>query len=153
MANIKPVEWTDEMSVGVNVIDEDHKKLLALLNEMEFIIDANVVSNSGAIESVLSELLDYTVYHFDREEILMKACDYPDLLMHQQVHATLIGQVQQLVDKHRQKPHSFDPKALRTFLEYWLLDHILGMDKEYESWMSGKDDIIDKTNKEFEHRS
>ena len=57
----------------------DQKKLLNLLKEMDYIIDADVASNKGAMDPVLSELIDYTAYHFYREENLMEAWSYPDL--------------------------------------------------------------------------
>jgi hemerythrin len=153
MIKFEPTAWTDELSVGVDVIDKDHKKLLSLLNEMNYIIDADVITNKGAIESVLSEIIDYTNYHFDREEMLMAACDYPELESHKQAHETLKGQGQRFMDNFNHDSTSFDPTVVRLFLRNWLVDHIMGMDKDYESWMQDKDDIIEKTNAEFEHKT
>ena len=147
---IDPITWLSEMSVGVEVIDNDHKKLLNLINEMDFIIHADVASKKGAIESVISELIDYTIYHFDREEKLMEACGYPELERHKRVHETLKLQVQTYMDSYQQNPNSFEPKAMRIFLNLWLVDHIMSMDKEYESWMQDKAELIENTNAEFE---
>lgn len=150
MSEFEPTAWTDEMSVGVEAIDKDHKKLLSLLNEMEYIIDADVASKKGAIESVLLELIDYTTYHFNREEILMEACGYPELEIHKRVHETLKGQVQSIMNSFRQKSPSYDPNAIRIFLKDWLVEHILGMDKNYELWMQEQIDVIEKVNTKYE---
>lgn len=138
------------MSVGVDVIDNDHKKLLKLINEMGFIIQANAPSKKGAIESVISELIDYTIYHFHREEKLMEVCGYPDLEKHKRVHETLKKKVQTYLDSYEQKPQSFEPAAIRIFLNLWLVDHIMTMDKDYESWMQNKGELIEQTNTEFD---
>ena len=126
------------MSVGIDAIDSDHKKLLSLLNEMDYIINVDV-SRKGAVKSVLCELIDYTEYHFQREEDLLRACGYPQIDMHHQVHEVLKAQVHHFVDQHRQDPDTLDLETLRYFLELWLLDHIKGMDKDYEDWVKGKE--------------
>jgi hemerythrin len=145
------IAWKIEMSVGVDVIDNDHKKLLNLINEMDYIIQADVASKKGAIESVISELIDYTIYHFDREEKLMEVCSYPELERHKRVHESLKLQVQSYMDSYQRKPQLFEPKAMRIFLNLWLVDHIMSMDKDYESWMQGKTEIIENTNAAFEN--
>ena len=152
MKKFESTTWTDEMSVGVNAIDNDHKKLLSLLNELDHIIFSDEPSNKAAIESVMSELIDYTIYHFDREEALMVVCEYPGFDKHKRAHEALKAQVNSFMDSYKQDPDSFEPKTIRIFLNLWLVDHIMTMDKDYESWMQGKDDIIEKFNTEFEDR-
>lgn len=139
----EPVSWNEEMSVGIDIIDEDHKKLLGLLNEVDNIINAGTSSESESIESILFDLLDYTKNHFKREETLMKACDYPHLSEHKNAHETMLGQVNSYMNSFKAGSPSFNPVALRLFLEAWIVDHILKMDKDYVSWISGKDDIIE----------
>ncbi len=141
------------MSVGVNVIDSDHKKLLSMINELDFIIQAEMTPKKDSIESVISELIDYTIYHFDREEKLMAACAYPELERHKLVHESLKQQVKNYMDSFKHKPESFEPKAMRIFLNLWLVDHIMSMDKDYESWMENKAEIIEQTNTEFEQET
>ncbi len=148
--NNDSIIWKPAMSVGVDVIDNDHKKLLNLINEMDYIIHADVTQKYGAIESVISELIDYTIYHFDREEKLMEVCGYPELEKHKRVHESLKSQVQTYMDSYQRTPQQFKPEAMRIFLNLWLVDHIMSMDKDYESWMQGKNEIIKKTNAEFE---
>ncbi|MFQ5660366.1 MAG: bacteriohemerythrin [Gammaproteobacteria bacterium] len=144
------MEWTDDMSVGVDALDHDHQKLLRLINELDVIIRADVVSKAGAIESVLSELADYVVVHINREETLMAACGYPDLENHRQIHKIFKSEVVRMMDKHRRDPSTINAGASRDFLRDWWIDHIMGMDKQYASWMEGKEAVIEKANAEFE---
>lgn len=144
MRKFEPIVWNAEMSVGVDIIDNDHKKLLSLINEMDHIINADVSVNDGAIASVLSELIDYTKYHFKREEALMEACNYPHIQPHMQVHKILVGQVQSFMDGYLKKDPGFNPKVLRIFMEDWLVDHIMKMDKDFEVYTEGKKEMIEK---------
>ena len=60
------LEWTEELSVGVPSIDEQHKVLIRLLNEL---FDATQAERGQTLlGKVLNELADYTVYHFQYEE-------------------------------------------------------------------------------------
>lgn len=138
MKKFEPVEWNEEMSVGHEDIDNDHRKLLSLINELNYILTADVASKNGAIASVLSELIDYTAYHFQREEDIMEACNYPELQSHRQAHEVFKGQVNSFMDGFKNRYQSFDPMALRFFLQDWLVEHILKMDKQYESWLQNK---------------
>ena len=140
----QPITWNDDMSVGIDIIDNDHKKLLSLVNEMDYILEAGMPVKDSAIASVLSELMDYTRYHFRREEIVMEVCDYPRIQDHKQAHKTLVGQVQSFVDGFNHKHPGFDPKILRFFMEDWLVEHIMKMDKDFAIYTEGKMEIIEK---------
>jgi len=120
-----PLSWSDALSVGVDEIDDDHKKLILLLNRSIELLKGN--GENDEIEAILDELLDYTQYHFQREEKIMEECEYPFLLKHQNVHAMLIKKVQQFIKECKQGTLTSD--ALFEFLGGWLAEHILGMDK------------------------
>ena len=143
-------KWKDSYSVGVKVIDEDHKILLGLLNEVLEINNSETTEEQGAIKSVIYELMSYTEYHFDREELLMEVCGYPGLNNHKRAHGLLKAQVEELIDGYKKNAQSFNSLLLYNFMESWLSEHIATMDKDYESWMQNKNDIIDKANKSFE---
>ena len=76
-----PLQWDDSMSVGVEALDEDHKFLIGLLNQ----VSGAVVSGDPdfmVTRSVLLSLVDYLDFHFKREENVMEAVGYPDLEAH-----------------------------------------------------------------------
>ena len=66
-------EWSDEFSVGVEKIDRDHKRLLALLNELHDALEAG--ERPEVTGKVLDGLVLYVGYHFAHEEALFLRTD------------------------------------------------------------------------------
>jgi len=112
------------MSIGHPVLDEDHKKLLALINTFE------AATGSEEIEFVLCELLDYTRTHFAREEALQRACRYPFSEAHHKAHEKLFQDVSQLCRKWEQLevPDQAMVGEIARFFRKWLIEHILKED-------------------------
>lgn len=121
------LEWSEDLSVGFAQIDDDHKKLITLVNDLA---DALAEGHaSEAVEDVLENLLDYTAWHFRHEERLMQTYGYPGYLAHKTQHEEL---AQAAGDLHA-KFLDGDPgvaEELLPFLKEWLTGHILGTDKE-----------------------
>ena len=83
--------WTEKMSVGVAVLDNDHKKLVDMVNNL---FDG-VQSGQGkeALGRILDGLIAYTVDHFKREEQFFAQTGYPDNVAHKAQHEDLCKQV------------------------------------------------------------
>ncbi len=127
------IEWKDEYSVGITHIDQDHKKLIKLLNQFTVAYD-HAMSEEFEKEA-LEALIDYTKYHFEREEKMMRENDYPDFVAHQAKHQEMIGQVNQFVDLYNKKGHDA-LKEVSEYLTVWLISHINGTDKEYSQYLN-----------------
>jgi len=121
-------KWSDDFSVGVQEIDEQHKELVSLLNQLHDAIHEH--HGSEAARRILDELADYTRTHFMVEESLMRISNYPDFEAHKQNHEDLIGQVQALQEKldSGQAAITFE---LLHFLKVWLTRHINEADKRF----------------------
>ncbi len=143
-----PVQWTDELSVGVDIIDKDHQKLFSLFKQLRSLNEEG--DRTAAIVDVLSELYDYTDYHFKREEAVMEVCSYPHLNRHRQVHTAFAAGVKRFLDAAADGADEFMVNSLSEFLEDWLKEHIMGMDKDYETWTVGKNNEINEVNLDFE---
>lgn len=131
----KLVTWSDELSVGIQEIDEQHKILVNLLNQLH---DAIVHHHGGeATHQILSKLLEYTHIHFAVEESLLRILGYPDYEEHKHHHELLLNEVQKLIAKMQggKKSISFE---LLHFLKMWLTKHIMEEDKEYTSFLLSK---------------
>ena len=63
------VEWKQELSVGIETIDEDHKRLIELTNTLINAIDKDIPKEE--LKTIFEELEAYTHYHFEREEGFM----------------------------------------------------------------------------------
>jgi hemerythrin-like metal-binding protein len=88
------VQWSDHLSVGVDVIDDQHKKLVSIINRLYDAMKNR--KGSEILGDVLSELVDYTKYHFTAEEALMKDNAYPDYQSHKSSHSKLVEKVMDL---------------------------------------------------------
>ena len=119
--------WTDDLSVGIEEIDEQHKVLVDLLNELHHGIMEK--HGSEATIEVLGRLVEYTRIHFALEESLMRMLHYPDYEEHKEHHEMLLDQVNELVEKVKSGHHvTFE---LLHFLKNWLSRHIMEEDKIY----------------------
>jgi hemerythrin len=127
------IQWKDEYSVGITHIDQDHKKLIILLNQFTVAYD-HAMSEKFEKEA-LDELVNYTKYHFEREEKMMSDNDYPDFIAHQAKHQEMIDQVNTFVDLYNEKGHDA-LKDISEFLTVWLISHINGTDKEYSQYLN-----------------
>lgn len=124
----KLIQWTEEMSVKVPHLDNDHRFLIALINQLA---SAEKIGNRRIAESVLDELINYTLDHFQREELFLEKMGYPDLSKHKRLHNSFTEVIQ---DIRWQYLHGFRPKInneILLFLRNWLSKHILVEDMKY----------------------
>ncbi|MCK5725315.1 MAG: hemerythrin family protein [Thiotrichaceae bacterium] len=127
--------WKDEYSVGIKSLDDDHRKLLCLINKLQ----TAVHYQTGEIfeKEALDELVAYTKYHFDREEKMLEEAGYPDLDDHKKTHKAMIAEVEGFVEAYNQKGHEA-LKEVAAYLKNWLIGHINGTDKEYSALLTEK---------------
>lgn len=127
------IHWNDKLSVGNDLIDADHKRLIELINKYE---EAVSKKNINILDHAFQGLEDYTNEHFEREEGIMEAVHYPGRRIHADAHRDLIQQVQ---DKHAQiRQHkNIDIKELSEFLRSWLVDHVLKEDMKIKEYLMG----------------
>jgi hemerythrin len=124
------ITWSDRYSVGIARIDAEHRKLVDLVNELYAAI---VACNPTSVTArVLDGLASYTVSHFSAEEALMKRHGFPGYVQHKAEHDKLVAQVKQLQQDLRAGKAAVSQEVM-SFLQSWLIGHILGMDKKYTS--------------------
>lgn len=127
------IEWSDALSVGFDEIDEDHKKLVNIVNRLNTtVIDGE---KQVEIEDILEELLEYTGWHFRHEERLMQESEYPGFLEHKKIHEDLVKQAVELFEKYQNGDDAV-PGILMPFLKDWLAEHILGEDKKTGEYLA-----------------
>jgi len=123
------IKWTDDMSVGVEAIDDEHKTLISILNSF---IDA-VDDDEGVLvyDSIFSSFLDTALAHFQHEEELMERAGYEDLELHKQGHKSLLEQLQDMRAKLMTSSSTDMEDDVREFLASWLEVHIMVKDQAY----------------------
>lgn len=144
------LQWTPEMSVGVASLDDDHKFMLALLNDLEEGIAAGGAHET--VTAVLDALLDYTDYHFEREEAMMRAAGYPDVDTHAHTHWVLKTQVTHIRERFVASPGSIHDREVLAFLRNWLTSHIMGRDKLYAPFVAARIEAVERVDREYQER-
>jgi len=130
--------WRDAYSTGIRVIDEDHKMLFSIINNLVDEIDSGSTLDSRKISSVLEALNAYVASHFTREERFLEQFGYPELANHRHSHDALRNQLGTISNDYRTDPDSIDLQALSMFLMKWLSEHILKSDMDYVPYLLGK---------------
>ncbi len=120
------VQWRESYVVGVAEIDYDHKRLLELINRV-----VSASSYDLGIEytrEIFDKLLDYTKYHFYREEALMEKYDFPGTKNHIRQHRSFIDRIDEIqkgIDGSINVAHH----EVFDFLKSWLVSHICVHDR------------------------
>ncbi len=127
--------WDDKFSVAFKGIDDQHKKLILLIN------DLSVASASGkgreVVGGILQGVVDYTVSHFAYEEGMMKEQAYPDFAAHKKQHDELVQQASDLLVKQKAGATMISVEVM-NFLKNWLTTHINGTDKKLGAFLTSK---------------
>lgn len=129
------ITWSDELSVGVLAFDNQHKRLLDLINQLHDAMSAG--KGSSVLGKILSELADYTAYHFRAEEAVFEKYDYPGLASHRNSHSELTRKVLDFKNQFEAGEAVLSMEIMK-FLTDWLTNHILGTDKAYTAYLNGK---------------
>jgi hemerythrin len=129
------IQWTEDMSVGVDRLDDHHRRLIDLTNQLGAAIAASdTVQVTGA---VLGELIRYVYYHFGEEERLMEAVGYADLPTHRQHHRAMAEHVRRLESRYDGDPGAVLTADLHAYLADWLINHIRSEDLLYKPSLAG----------------
>lgn len=129
------IQWDDKYSVHIQVIDDDHKKLIHLINQLQSSI--HYYQSKSFDKEALNELIEYTKFHFSREEELMKKNNYPDYDEHVNQHKVMIEKINQMVTKYSQNGEDTIKETV-DFLRDWLINHIQKTDQKYVPFFKEK---------------
>lgn len=134
IADLMP--WTDKLSLGIDKIDDQHKELVGLVNQLHRAMKRQVGAREA--EAVLAKLAEYTVYHFGFEEQLFDKYGYPQTGPHKKAHCDLIAAVTDF-QKNLQAGKAGLSMELMDFLNQWLKEHIMKTDRAYVTHLRGRD--------------
>lgn len=132
-------EWQESYATTVSEFDAHHQHLMSLLNNLydNVFSCTDVSKKQRLIGESLTELADYTQYHFTAEEELMRQYAYPDFTSHKQQHDHFKQQVAELIGQHRDGTLTLSHPVLTLLIE-WITVHILETDKKYGPFFSAK---------------
>lgn len=130
---MKDIVWGDVLSVGVDEIDEDHRKLVNIFNILNHSVTEG--ASSEYLAAVLEELINCTVWHFSHEERLMLKYGYEDTEEHKDEHQELIKSAKELQEKILQADKPVADEDI-DYLERWLTGHILSTDMKFGTYLA-----------------
>lgn len=130
------LQWKDEYNTGVKLMDQQHRRLVELINQL-----FQCMKDGGdrmLLAEVVDELVNYTVTHFRAEEDVMKKHNYPDFEAHKVVHKNFVEQVGVYAAKLKSGDR-LPPADVYKFLKDWLISHIEKQDRDgYGQYIASK---------------
>jgi hemerythrin-like metal-binding protein len=135
-AVLEKMVWDEAYSVGVAAMDDQHKKLFGMINQLADCHAARNCESSGVFHEVLSNMFDYTQLHFKDEEVYLQRIGYPKLARHEGEHATFVEKVTGF--SIAAEAGVQDEAAVHRYLKVWLQSHILESDMQYRDFVKSK---------------
>jgi hemerythrin len=126
------VSWNPGLSVNIKSIDDQHIKLIEMLND--FYDNITSRPNRENISKLISGMKAYTIEHFTDEERLMKTHGYPAYTGHKKEHDLFISKVSEVEDKFNSGRLVLSLE-MTSFLFEWLKKHIQGTDMKYSEFL------------------
>ncbi len=129
------VSWKPDYSVEVDQIDVQHQKLVKMINDLYAAMKEG--KGKEVIGKILDGLLNYTKVHFRDEEKLMAQAGYGDIPAHHKIHEEFVQKVDEF-NKDFESGKVLLSIEILSFLRDWLINHIMGTDRNYISAMHDK---------------
>ncbi len=123
------IKWDDKYSVGISMIDEEHKKLIGIINKT--IHAKEHCDNKKELMEVLGEMTEYALEHFKTEEDYMNKFNYPEYHSHSEEHNDFLTKTLAFSDRVVKGEYHVSNELIE-YLKQWIVHHIQVTDKKYE---------------------
>ncbi|OOY37017.1 hypothetical protein BOV89_09330 [Solemya velum gill symbiont] len=133
---VNRVNWTDEYSVGVSKLDEQHQMIVTMINKLS----ANHEDGHQyePDQEILSKMVEYAELHLKYEEMLMKKHGYPDFDQHKESHGDFIIALEHFSkDVVSGNKYKLSPLILEFLVDWWT-NHILEEDMKFKPFFQEK---------------
>lgn len=127
-ASTQTIKWTTDYSVIIEEMDQQHRALFRLINDLA------ITDNAKDLNEIVHELISYTEYHFEEEELLLQKNNYPELEAQKKAHRMFVSKITNVTLTQLMS----NKMELLNFLRDWLVQHIMKMDRKYGEYISTK---------------
>jgi len=128
-------EWTEDLNVGVESLNEQHKRLFETIRLLHDSVESG--KSEEAVREALDRLVDYTATHFSSEEAQMLRSGYPEFNSHNKEHNDFLFQVRDYMTDLDSGKKVVTIEIL-GFLFNWITEHIKGTDRKYGPFFNRK---------------
>ena len=124
------IEWDESLSIGVELIDEQHKMLIQKLRDLSDAFDQGLEQNK--MLKTIDFMIDYTDFHFREEEKLMAENQYSGLESQKKQHKEFKDTLDHILEDYQDEgPTKALATSINVFLINWLINHIKSDDNDY----------------------
>ncbi|MCL2139581.1 MAG: bacteriohemerythrin [Treponema sp.] len=124
------VKWSATFSVGIKIIDDQHKGLINLVNDLFNHVTGNREEEYLYFKKIIQSAVQYVKVHFKTEEEIMSQANFPGYSEHKKEHDKFIMNILDMVNNY-EKGIKLTLSEFTKFLREWILTHIAIMDKQY----------------------
>ena len=128
---MQKLEWTDKLSVNISVFDNEHKKLIGIINRLYDAMSQGL--GHKAMAGILVELSDYTKTHFEHEEDAMKRHDYPGFAEQKKAHDEFVNKLNDTRTQYENGGITLSIPLFKLLLS-WVENHIMKIDQKYSEF-------------------
>jgi hemerythrin len=131
------IEWDESYSVHNAEIDEQHKKWIAIYNNIHAVMIGPGSSSLNEITTnSLNEMYDYARMHFQFEENYLAQLNYPNLIEHRRIHRDFENKIYMYIREIKAGKTMLNTSLIKV-IRNWLVEHILREDKKYATFAQG----------------
>lgn len=129
------IDWSEELTVGVRTIDEEHRQLVQIINDLHVAMLEH--REKAFMSRLFTELVDRTKAHFAAEEALLQEHGYPAEASHRDEHRHLAERVIDLKEDFDAGNTAVTLEVMR-FLREWLIKHIVSADRDFAPFLAAR---------------
>ncbi len=124
------IAWKDEYSIGEDSIDNQHKNLFIIANDIYALLNNDlIIDKYDKIVAIVNQLKEYTIEHFADEEAFMMKGGYRKFLSHKTLHTDFIEKIDAVDLNQLDNGQNEYLRDIMSFVCDWLVQHILTEDK------------------------
>lgn len=135
------IPWESGFELGISEIDEQHKKMLSIINKLYDMFEGIKNEEQVKIDKIIKEMVEYALYHFATEEKYFNLFDYDKKEEHIKIHDQYrikIAEWQARYDETKDNKIFFE---ISNFLHDWWQWHINNVDRSYIPFMKANNVI------------
>ncbi len=129
------IKWRESYETGIGSMDQQHRKLIELINRLYKIIRKK--ESVESIHEIMGEMTKYSENHLQEEEGILKSNGYPDFASHVAIHQDYLDKMKTLLAASEEDIES-SVQETYAFLRHWWMDHIISEDKKYGEFLKSK---------------